>query len=333
MINIISTCATHPKVNGPTKCYLNLVKGLAQLGYPFVTNRSFDATQRLWVHDNPDVIRFFGQSRAFKIVGPSVYFLPEQIPPSVYPRLRDTIFLMPSAWAKQRWEWVLHSVCPVQVWPVGIDTDTFRPAITRPVSTRAIIYHKQRKEPELINITACLEQRHIPYTLIRYSQYNETDYLEALQATAFVIWHGCSETQGLALQEALACNVPMLVCDIEPRPDLPVTAAPYFNDTCGIKINNLAHLGLALDNLLDNLGQFTPRDYILRHLSLAGQARAFVNLWQHWNLTFEEGMAETPRSNHPWQAPWYYRLGKQWEQRLPRGLAARLKRAVLRLGL
>lgn len=333
MINLISTCVNRATMSGPYKLYQNLLKGLTQIGYPFVINRDLKATGRLWIHDDEQAIRFLHHSPARKIVGPNVYYLPERIPLSHYAQLREVLYVMPSAWAKQRWEWVLRPICPVQVWPVGIDTDIFHPARSRPQTMRAIVYHKNRDEQQLPYIFSCLAAQGIPYTLLTYGTYGEEDYLRLLQTTTFMIWYGGPETQGIALQEALACNVPVLVYDVPPRADLPVTAAPYFDQTCGLKIERGEQLAEALTILLDTLSHFAPRKYILQHLSLAGQARAFVALWERWGLTFEQGLTETAQSARPWRIPWYYRLAKQWEQHLPSGLVPRVKRIALKVGL
>ena len=214
------------------------------------------------------------------------------------------------------WEYTGFSACPIKVWPVGIDTDMFFPAVQKIRQTRVLIYHKHRDADELGKIVKILENLKLPYVIVRYGEYQENEYRTLLQNVLFVIWHGCHESQGIALQEALACNVPLLICDVtrlsqaqggyrfpSSLDHIKVTAAPYFDESCGMKITDLASLESAITFMLDHLNDFAPREYILKHLSLEGQARAFVAIWEHWGLSFEDGMKETAKTQHAWSVP------------------------------
>ena len=49
--------------------------------------------------------------------------------------------------------------------------------------------------------------------LIEYGKYSEQDYINALNEAKFGIWLGCTESQGIGLQEALATDLPLIVLD------------------------------------------------------------------------------------------------------------------------
>jgi hypothetical protein len=90
------------------------------------------------------------------------------------------------------------------------------------------------------------------------------------------------ESQGFALQEAMSCNVPLLVVDamsmydeksdginsvydfLKPK-KLLATSVPYWSDECGIKINEYDDLSNSIDKILSNT--YTPREYVVRTLS------------------------------------------------------------------
>jgi hypothetical protein len=82
-----------------------------------------------------------------------------------------------------------------------------------------------------------------------------------------------------------------------------VTAAPYFDDSCGIKITSLGDFRKAVGHMMDRLNQFAPREYVLKNLSLEAQARAFVGLWQHWGLNLADGLSESATGERKWRAP------------------------------
>jgi glycosyltransferase involved in cell wall biosynthesis len=314
MINIISSFGYKTGGRGPGKVFANLTKGLEKLGYPYVVNRDLNSTRRLWIHDSLTALYLLGESRALKVLGPNLFVLPREIPRSI--SLEGSLYVQPSDWAKKVWEDAGFTGCPIRVWPVGVDTDLFRPAAQKSRATRVLVYHKQRDPEELSRITRSLEILGLPFSVIKYGTYVEDEYRQVLADASLVIWHGCHESQGLALQEAMACDVPILVCDVVrlsdswPLQQFPtalesvrVTAAPYFDDSCGIKITSLGDFGQAVDRMMDGLGQFAPREYVLKNLSLETQARAFVGLWQHWGLNLEEGLSETATGETKWRAP------------------------------
>jgi glycosyltransferase involved in cell wall biosynthesis len=331
VINIISTCANSTRGAGPYKVFANLVKGLDKIGYPYVINRDLNARRRLWIHDDVTALRYTNYSRAFKVVGPNLFVMPRDIPPEI--DLHGALYLHPSEWAKRVWERVGFDACPIEAWPVGIDTEMFRPSVRKPSAPRVMVYHKKRNPQELSHVFEVLHEMGLPYTLLIYGEYHESEYVEVLKETTFIIWHGCHESQGIALLEALACDVPVLVCDAtrlsqargsypfdELVKDFPVTSAPYFDDTCGVKITDLSDLKSSLEFMLDNLDGFASREYVLRNLSLEKRARAFVALWERWGLTFEQGLAETARTNRVWSIPLSVRV---------RAKAGRLVKALL----
>lgn len=315
MINIISTQANATKISGPGKVFTNLVKGLKKIGYPYVINRDLNATKRLWVHDNLTALQYLHRSKAHKVLGPNLFVLPNDIPGGI--RLDGSLYLHPCDWAAKLWEHLGFTACRIKPWPVGIDTDEFQPTCFSNAKRRIMVYHKGRDTQELPLILEVLHSMRLPYWLVLYPLYEENNYKELLGKTSFIIWHGTHESQGIALQEALACDIPVLVLDAESLfppiraaklfhenlKDFRVTTVPYFDGTCGIKINELSRLMPAIESMIENLNEFSPRDFVLKNLSLEGQARAFVSLWEYWGSTFEQGLRETPRSNRKWNIP------------------------------
>ena len=319
MINIISTKANTSQVTGPYKVFANLVKGLDRIGYPYVINRDHNATRRLWIHDQITALRYMHRSKAHKVVGPNLFVMPSDVPQDI--RFEGALYVHPCEWAARIWEYVGFSACPILPWAVGIDTDEFHPSNIAAAERRVMVYHKQRDAQDLAAILAVLHTMKVPYWLVLYGQYAEREYKELLGKTSFIIWHGRHESQGIALQEAMACDIPILVCDVTSlaqakisrafSPEVfsfPVTAAPYFDDTCGIKITDLGELRAAIEELLACRETYHPRDYVLKNLSLEGQARAFVSLWEHWGLSWEEGLHERLLSNRMYSVPMRDRL-------------------------
>jgi glycosyltransferase involved in cell wall biosynthesis len=101
-----------------------------------------------------------------------------------------------------------------------------------------------------------------------------------------------SESQGLAYQECLAANVPVLAWDVgkflnptgtaEQPQYVPATSVPYFDERCGLRFAGPSDFADQLDRFLDRLRGcgFAPRDYVLEHLTLEKCARHFIDIFQ-----------------------------------------------------
>jgi hypothetical protein len=93
------------------------------------------------------------------------------------------------------------------------------------------------------------------------------------------------ETQGLAYQEALAMDVPILAWDegvlVDPhlQPFLPegvtVSSVPYFDDRCGLRFRHEA-LQSQFTQFWRQLSTYRPRDYVVEKLSMAESARRYL---------------------------------------------------------
>lgn len=320
MINIISTCANSDRITGPQKVFSNLIKGLDNIGYPYVINRDLNATKRLWIHDDIIALRYMHRSKACKVVGPNLYVMPSDIQAGI--RFNGATYLHPSPWAVRVWQCAGFESCPLAAWPVGIDTDEFKPSSLSVARSQILVYHKERDPEELKFILNTLQDMKMQYSCVTYGYYNEPEYQELLAKASFIIWHGTHDSQGIALQEAMACDVPILVCDVSSLSqaygsgyqfdssffDIQVTSAPYFDEMCGVKITDLSRLKESIEFIFDKLEHFAPRQYILENLSLEAQAETFVRIWERWGLSFDSGKSESINSSKAWQFP----LAERW---------------------
>lgn len=305
MLNIISLTALRKKVTWPGKVVKNLMKWLDILGYPYVLNQDFNSTQRLWIHDDFFALKKLSllKEETKLIVGPNLYALPRNIPQSIF--IEKYPHIMPAPWVVDFWKHFWYRGI-LDSWPVWIDTEQFTPSSEE--KTKVVIYFKQRREEDLEQVQKILDTQKINYICIRYGSYSESLFQEALRSAKYVIWIGGSESQGIAFAEILSCNIPILVWDIsslrqsifpgasfiEDELDyLWVTSAPYFDDSCGIRIFHASELPYSIGKMEVWYSQFSPREYVLRNLSLDGQAKKFLELYEkHFQLSFQDGFDE-----------------------------------------
>ena len=127
------------------------------------------------------------------------------------------------------------------------------------------------------------------YRIFDYTQsYNEDDYLHYLQTCQYGIILDAHESQGFAIEEAMACDVPLLVWSAQTMNQehgshyaaIPCSSIPYWAPTCGEVFHNLAELPLTFQTFQKKLQeeQYKPRDYILATLSTEICAERFIEL-------------------------------------------------------
>jgi glycosyltransferase involved in cell wall biosynthesis len=292
-------------MNGPVKLFANLVRGLDKIGYPYAINHALHSTARIWVQDDLTALRHLRDvSSAAVVLGPNLFNIPSDIPDDL--DFQGCLYVQPSGWIAQVWREAGFNDCPIAVWPVGVDTELLQPSAGTS-RDEVLIYHKSRPEEELRSIVRMLQDSGHLVRVIRYGSYREDQLLDAAARAQAVVWHGMHETQGLALQETMALDVPVVLYDA-PVQDVScsgyeVTAAPYWDDRCGIKVQSIDEVPDATQRILDNRSDFAPREFVTERLSLEAQARAFVDLWEHFGLSWASGLEEKLRSRRRWPPP------------------------------
>jgi hypothetical protein len=170
-------------------------------------------------------------------------------------------------------------VIPTGQFPFAINTEKFTPNGEKTLD--CLVYFKHRHPQVLENIKQILDKKKLSYQVFSYGSYNEQDYLNTLQKSKFMLTLDAHESQGFALQEAMSCNVPLLVFDINSVYDeygtsffnqykpleLKATSVPYWDSSCGLKTTDLADIPAMVDQMLNTYETFEPRKFIIENLS------------------------------------------------------------------
>lgn len=178
---------------------------------------------------------------------------------------------------------------PLCTLPFPVDTEDFRPK-TIEKSLDCFIYFKNRRPEHLDIVLETLRKlsldlgRGLSYVVLKYGSYKEEDYKNVLAAARYGIWVGRHESQGFALEEALSCNVPLVVWDAAKmgdewnesvgRPEYgeeegahAATSIPYWSGECGLVVKEASELLTAVRVMNVLYTTYCPRDFVLRELS------------------------------------------------------------------
>ena len=221
-------------------------------------------------------------ARVKTIIGPQLYVFPSGPTVGPYDSSFENRYVITclSEWVGTMW----HTCCslrfPTVSLPTGVETNRFIPGNVH--RDCFILYLKDRPFEDIRIVNEAVKSIPLPCVTFVYGSYNESDYFNALQRAQFMIVVGRHESQGYALQEAMSCNVPLLVWDVSsmyqeyvrnrqvyaPRGiPLLATAVPWWSDECGIRIWNGDDLPRAIERMMTEWSNFTPRNYVVQNLS------------------------------------------------------------------
>lgn len=284
-----------PQPGGQKRLFLNLCAGLDRIGVAYRVN------DYRWARDNPAAPGcIVGKPHVLDKVewrnpilfGAAVFSHPDD-DPRLLDRLPIRKVLVPCAWMKEMWKPVWDE--QIAVWPVGIDADHWAPHDPERKSYDVLIYDKVRwkrgkYESTLIDpVRRELKELGISYREIRYGFYREEEFRSALAECRTMVFLCEHETQGIAYQQALSCNVPILAWerggfwqDPAYYPHrvkfAPVSSTPYWDDRCGRKFASPEQFGEAWASFWNEYqsGFFSPRGFILENLTLEECAHQYV---------------------------------------------------------
>lgn len=226
------------------------------------------------------------------IFGPHVSVFPDNIQSICK---KNVVYIQPSKWAVDVWKKLFPVCTNLNLIDIAFSVDTFRFNEIKPINERnqVFIYYKRRNPNELKFIETFLRSRNIEYKIFNYVQhYDENEYIQYLQNSNFGIWIDAHESQGFALEEALSCNVPLLVWNVQSMnqeyastyTDIPATSIPYWDDRCGEFFYNHNEFTKTFEIFLSKLYSYQPRQYVLDNLSVDVCEQKFINLVNNMKL-------------------------------------------------
>ena len=222
------------------------------------------------------------------VLGPGLLDHPRLAPQLMDdPRFRS--YIVPSEWMRRVFDESYPGRCTL--WYAGIDPAQWPDLAAEPKDIDVLVYQKilwdrAEKEPAVVDpILAELRRRGLRIEVLRYGRYRLEDYRALLRRSRSMLFLCEHETQGLAYQEAMASNVPVLAWDqglwLDPqrlRYDTePVAASsvPYFAPQCGETFSGVDRFPQVLDTFLSRLDTYEPRRYVAENLSLESSARRY----------------------------------------------------------
>lgn len=207
------------------------------------------------------------------------------------PRDPRNVYILPSVWCHDLWKAMCEAHVRLAVAPFPVDVDRFSPdpSVTR---TECLLYVKRRSSDDITTVVNLLRAHGIHYRLFDYTmRYAESEFIDSLRRARFALWVGCHESQGFALEEALAMDVPLFVWSTNRMHQekgmeheyrlihTECTTVPYWDARCGTVITNAEDLSSAFDDFLRKIEEkrYSPRAFVLENLTAAA---VYAKFWR-----------------------------------------------------
>ncbi len=276
-------CGGHPKNRDAIQrmCAASGLEYEQTFDYTRISRDDYDILMTIQTFIDPATI----PEKVKIIYGPQFWVIPEG--PLCGPEREDlkgrAVLNCLSPWVKEHFcEFANNFICQLEPFPFAVDCTKFCPLPEIQKTLDCIIYIK-RRDPALIeHVLTKVNELGLSHRIFKYGSYSEQDYRQALHQSKFMIVLDATESQGFALQEAMASGIPLLVFDAKSMKDefeygytyarytdkkMLGTSVPYWSDQCGIKTYDYANALDHIKYMLENYEKFNPRQFILDNLS------------------------------------------------------------------
>ena len=265
-----------PSHSGPFFVRQSLISGLSSIGFPFnvnpPANQVGDAVVVLSGINNLQTAMQWKASGkiSYLIGGPNIMNSPKEFN---YLLVRNELdaCLVPSYWIQVAYEEDAPSLKErLRCWFAGVDTNYWQS--TQKNKNKVLIYWKTESKPFCDQVEYVL--RHYGYdpVRIRYGSYNQETYKKLLDQSQFAVFITRSESQGIALAEAWAMDVPTLNFDpgsltYRGRTYSIVSSCPYLTKFTGKTWKTMNDFEFLLKKYGEISKFFSPRKWICQNMS------------------------------------------------------------------
>lgn len=268
------------KCSGPKKVVMNLIEALEECNVSYAINEDKYDYNYLIQYNHEAYQKHEKLEHDSCVIGPQIWpfdtygeFLKNN--PQYYKKL-----IVPGESVYQSFIDLGYDKDKLVKWPVGIKDIN----IERTEKIKFLIYFKRRSTSDLDSVISFLHEIKYPYTILKYGSYSQEEFYDALEDCSHGIIIDGPESQGIAIQEMMSSNMPLLIWDNTEWEEMPglmnpvPTTVNYWSPECGEKIYSEDELSEGIKSLITN--QYSPKNYIEKELSYKVTVKKLLDIFE-----------------------------------------------------
>ena len=269
--------------SGPQKLINNVIK-ISKLTDAFVLNKHISENYYFINFDENNFLtieKILQDKNSKVIVGPLYNQKDLKILAKLSLQYNNLKIVVASSSAKEDLEQItgLSVSNQVSILPVGVysESEIFNFQNQRKLIDNyqfdCLIYFKNRELKSLNEIISLLKNKNIRYKVLTYGDYKNKQLVKYALKSKFGLILGSTESQGIAINELMATNLPLFVIDknINNYENIKLhgTTVPYWSSECGEKILDLNDFKMNFQRFLKNYesNTYKPNNLINEKLS------------------------------------------------------------------
>jgi hypothetical protein len=285
-------------ISGFYAWYLRLVKALRKIGC-LVYENDFGLAQRnpeypVGLVGTPPLLERWNLPNP-AVIGPSMYDHPK-LNPRLFENSAFKAYLLTCDWLLAEFRPFYGDRCVL--WFAGIELDEWPDTKGLRKDIDVLVYDKIRWSRQEFQerlrkpIEAHLAARELTCAVLEYGNISHSEFKAALARSRAMLFLCEHETQGMAYQEALASNVPVLAWNpglwLDPQRtrfvshDVSATSVPYFSPECGETFNSIHDFEAVFEKFWSRRENYSPRHYVEQNLSLKASAERYLEIYRPW---------------------------------------------------
>ena len=156
--------------------------------------------------------------------------------------------------------------------PVGVaNKKKLKKNLKKENKKKCLIYFKNRNIEDLEIAYKFLAENKYKINIFKYGTYKNSKLIKTSKKCGFGVVINSTESQGIAIQELMAQNLPLLIWENTnskfEKVEISGTSAPHWDNSCGIKVQTSDEFVENFEKFITNINKFKPVEYIEKNLT------------------------------------------------------------------